>query len=150
MQQEARLASRHHAIAVRDGKKQSNLRPVTEANLHASAHGQAFERTVFALSELGRFPVDLVERALLDKGEDMILILAKAVGCSWTTAKGLLTMYVAERNLQPDNLPAAFERYKKLTQQTACKVIDFYRQRMELRMQKNAQRGEENAESVPA
>jgi uncharacterized protein (DUF2336 family) len=149
MQQEVRMASRHHAVAVRDGRRRSNLRPVTEANIHASAHGQAFERTVFALSELGRFPADLVERALLDKGEDMILILAKAVGCSWTTAKGLLTMYVAERNLQPGDIAAAFERYKKLTRETACKVLSFYQVRMQLRMLQNAQQ-EKNVGSAPA
>jgi hypothetical protein len=28
----------------------------------------------------------------------MILILAKAAGCSWITVKELLLMYVAERN----------------------------------------------------
>jgi hypothetical protein len=48
--------------------------------------------------------VDFVERALIDKGEDMILILAKAADCSTTTVKELLLMYVAERNLQSDEL----------------------------------------------
>ena len=64
---------------------------------------------MIALVKLGRFPADLVERALLDKGEDMILILAKAAGCSWTTVKELLLMHVAERDLQPDDLAQFFE-----------------------------------------
>ena len=60
--------------------------------MHAPAHAQEFTRTAIALAKLGRFPVDLVERALIDKGEDMILILARAAGCSWITVKELLLM----------------------------------------------------------
>jgi hypothetical protein len=88
---------------------------------------------VIALSKLGRFSVDLAERALLDKGEDMILILAKAAGCSWITAKELLLMYAAERNPQPDELTRTFERYNKLTQEAARQIVDFYGQRVKVR-----------------
>lgn len=136
MQREVRATSRGHTAAVRNAKFQSTVRAFTEANIHGPARAQEFERTVVALARLGRFPVDLVERALLDKGEDMILILAKAAGCSWTTARELLLMYVAERELQPKDLALAFERYKKLTQETARKVINFHERRLELRGQR--------------
>ena len=139
MQHEARKASDPYAAAMRDAKRCFNVSPFTEANIHAPAHAQEFERTVIALAKLGRFPVDLVERALLDKGEDMILILAKAAGCSWTTLKELLLMYVAERNLQPHDLALAFERYKKLAPETARNVINFYSRHMKLRTRKNPQ-----------
>ena len=72
---------------------------------------------MIALSKLGRFPVDLAERGLLDKGEDMILVLAKAAGCSWVTAKEWLLMYTAERDPQPEALTRTFERYSKLTRE---------------------------------
>jgi len=138
IQREARRASRRYAVALRDANSCCNARPVTEANVHAPAHAQEFERTVIALAKLGRLPVDLAERALLDKGADMILILAKAAGCSWTTTKELLLMYVAERNLQPDDLAQVFERYKKLTRETARNIVDFYMQRVKSRMEENA------------
>lgn len=135
MQQEVREASRRHAVAMRDATRCFNVRPFTEANIHAPAHSQEFARTAVALSKLGGFPVDLVERALLDKGEDMILILAKAAGCSWTTARELLLMHVAERNLQPSDLDRAFERYRKLTKETARNVVTFHQGRLTRRMQ---------------
>lgn len=135
LQQEARNKSRRHATALRDGNRCFNAQPFTEATIHARAHAQEFARTVIALVKLGRFPVDLVERALLDKGEDMILILAKAAGCSWTTVKELLMMYVAERNLQADDLARTFERYTKLTPETARNIVNFYGQRVKLRKQ---------------
>jgi uncharacterized protein (DUF2336 family) len=136
LQQEVRKGSRRHATALRDANRCFNVQPFTEANIHARAHAQEFARTAIALVKLGRFPADLVERALLEKGEGMTLILAKAAGCSWTTVKELLLMYVAERNLQPDDLARTFERYAKLTQETARNIVNFYGQRVKLRTQR--------------
>jgi uncharacterized protein (DUF2336 family) len=133
LQQDARKTSQRFAKALRDANRSFNAQPFTEANVHAPAHAQEFTRTVIALSKLGRFPVDLVERALIDKGEDMILILAKAAGCSWITVKELLLMYVAERNPQPDELTRTFDRYTKLTQEAARQIVDFYGQRLKVR-----------------
>jgi Uncharacterised protein conserved in bacteria (DUF2336) len=133
LQVEARNVSRRFASALRDANRSFNAQPFTEANVHAPAHAQEFTRTVIALSKLGRFSVDLAERALLDKGEDMILILAKAAGCSWITAKELLLMYAAERNPQPGEMTRTFERYNKLTQEAARQIVDFYGQRVKVR-----------------
>jgi len=141
LQQEVRNGSRPYAAALRDANRCFNAQRFTEATLHARAHAQEFTRTAIALAKLGRLPADLVERALLDKGEDMILVLAKAAGCSWTTAKELLLMYVAERNLQPDDLARTFERYAKLTQETARNIVNFYGQRVKLRSQSVRGRG---------
>jgi uncharacterized protein (DUF2336 family) len=137
MQHEVRKASDRYAVAVHDAKVNFNVRPLTEANVRAPAHAQEFEQTVVTLSKLGRFPVDLVERALLYKGEDMILILAKAAGCTWATVKEMLLMYVAERDLRSDDLARASARYNKLTEDTARNIINFYGRHMKLRAQKN-------------
>jgi len=93
---EVRKASQRYAVARRDVNRRFNASPLTEDSVHSRAHAQEFERTVSALAKVGRLPVDLVERALLDKNEDMVLVLAKAAGCSWTTVKELLLMYVGE------------------------------------------------------
>lgn len=111
----------------------STCRPIREASVHGPAHAQDFEKTVVALARLGVFSVDLVERALLDEGEDMVLLLSKAAGCSWTTARELLLMYAANRSLKPDDMTRAFERYKKLSQETARNIVNFYERRMNLR-----------------
>jgi len=63
----------------------------------------------------------------------MVLLLAKAAGCSWVTARELLQMYTAKRSLTPDDLAQAFERYKKLTQETARSIVQFHEQRMKQR-----------------
>lgn len=126
MQREVRDASQEHAVATREAKRRFSVRGITEASVHAPARAQEFEKTVIALARLGRFSVDLVERALVDQGEDMILLLAKAAGCSWTTTRELLLMYAANRNLAPDNITRAFERYKKLSRATAQNIVSFH------------------------
>jgi uncharacterized protein (DUF2336 family) len=133
MQREVRKTSQAHVAAVREAKRRFNVRSISEASVHGPAHAQDFEKTVVALSRLGVFSVDLVERALLDEGEDMVLLLAKAAGCSWTTARELLLMYAANRNLKPDDITLAFERYRKLSQQTARNIVAFYERRLKLR-----------------
>jgi hypothetical protein len=117
---------------VREAQRRFNVRPITEASVHGPTHAQDFEKTVVALARLGVFSVDLVERALLDEGEDIVLLLAKAAGCSWTTARELLLMYVANRSLRPDDITRAFERYRKLNE-TARNIVAFYERRMVLR-----------------
>jgi len=138
MQREVREASHEYSAAMRNAKRRFKHQPVSEVNVHGPARAHEFERTAVALAKLGCLPLDLVERALLDEGEDMILILGKAAGCSWSTVRELLLMYAAQRRLQPDDLARAFERYRKLGQNTARKVIALYRKRVDLRAQKSA------------
>ncbi|HEY1472612.1 MAG TPA: DUF2336 domain-containing protein [Pseudolabrys sp.] len=133
IQRDVRAASPEHALAARDANKRFKLHPVMEAHVHSPAHAQEFEKAVVALSKLGNFPVDLVERALLDEHEDMILILAKAAGCSWTTARELSQMRAAERNMKHEDVAQAFERYKKLNQETARNILNFYGRRRQSR-----------------
>jgi uncharacterized protein (DUF2336 family) len=126
MQRDARAGSEAHAAAARDAKSRFRLTGATEAAVHAPARAQEFEKTVVALSRLGRFPLDLVERALLDEGDDMVLLFAKAAGCSWTTTRELLTMYAANRNLSPDDVTCSFERFEKLSRKTAQSIVAFH------------------------
>jgi uncharacterized protein (DUF2336 family) len=138
MQREAREASQEFSDAARNVKRRHNADGITEANIHTPAHAQEFERTVAALAKFGHFPVDLVERALLDEGDDMILILAKAAGCSWTTVRELLSMYAAKRRLDTEGLSQACDRYKRLSQQTARNIVAVHEQRMKRRARENA------------
>ena len=138
MQREARESSHEFSAAARSAKRRFRRQPVSEANVHAPAQTQEFERTTVALAKLGCLPIDLVERALLDQGEDMILILAKAAGCSWSTVRELLQMYAAKRRLQADDFGRLCERYQKLGQETARSIVNFYKKRVELRSQNGA------------
>jgi hypothetical protein len=75
---------------------------------------------------------------LLDEGEDMILVLAKAAGCSWTTVRELLLMYAAKRRLDPDDLMQICDRYKRLSQQMARNIVSVHERRMKRRAVEHA------------
>jgi len=139
MQREAREASQEHSDASRNVKRRHNADRITEANIHGPAHAQEFERTAVALAKYARFSIDLVECALLDEGDDMVLILAKAAGCSWTTARELLAMFAAKRRMTPDDFTRACDRYKKLSQKIARNIVEVHEQRMKRRARENAQ-----------
>src|SRR5262249_27848997 len=126
MRREVREPSRHHAVATRDAKRRFKAHRITEANVHGPAQSNDFEKTVVALTMLGRFPVDLVERALLDEGTDLVLILARAAGCSWLTAKALLLMTAAKRRLSEAALQKACVSFERLSEETAKRVLKFH------------------------
>jgi uncharacterized protein (DUF2336 family) len=129
MTQEVREASRPHVKAVRDGQWRRRAESSLAVNVHAPATAQRFDRTVVALARLGRFPYYLVERALLDHGTDMLLILARAAGCSWITTKALLRMYASKRTLSQPELARAFAKFERLSPKTARMVVAFHERR---------------------
>jgi hypothetical protein len=75
---------------------------------------------------LGRFPVDPVERGLLDRNPDILLILARAANCSQLTAKALLLMRAADRGMSPHDIEAALAGFDRIGSSTAKRVIDYY------------------------
>jgi uncharacterized protein (DUF2336 family) len=138
MQREVREASRHHVGASRDARHLFRAHALSETHVHRPATSQQFEKTAVALSLLGPFPIDLVERALIDKGTDMILILVRATGCSWTTAKAILLMHAAGRGLSQQDMQAALKSFEGLTPGTAQRVVKFYERRGNRAVEANA------------
>jgi len=128
-QREARESSPRFTRAARDFRRMFKGHRISERNVHGPARAQNFEKTALALSTLGLLPIDVVERALLDKGTDKILILAKAAGCSWTTTKEMLTMHTADRGLSKQDIENAFKSYELLRRETARRVVKFYERR---------------------
>ena len=152
MQREVRDASRRHAVAARDAKHLFRSHRLSEMNVHAAACAQQFAKTAAALSMLGPFPIDLVERVLIDKGSETVLILAKAAGCSWTTTKAILIMQAAGRGLSQQDLDGACLRFERLNRETAQRVVKFYERRSKLAADKASGTpvGPEDAELQPA
>ena len=138
MQREVRDASRRHKVAARDARHLFRSHRLSEVNVHAAACAQQFAKTAAALSMLGPFPIDLVERVLIDKGSETVLILAKAAGCTWTTTKAILIMQAAGRRLSQQDLDEAYMRFERLSRQTAQRVVKFYERRNRLAAEKDS------------
>jgi uncharacterized protein (DUF2336 family) len=127
--EDVRGSSREHARAVAKVKRLHKTGQFSEADLHAYAGAHDFERAAVALAALGEFPIDLVERALVDRSTDLILILCRAARCCRATARAVLTMHTADRRLSPMDLTAALSQYDRLQPATARSALEFYRLR---------------------
>jgi uncharacterized protein (DUF2336 family) len=101
-----------------------------EADVHGFARERRFEETVVALAILCGVEIDVVERALLDPGHEIMLILSKLAGFSSTTAKALLLFKAADRGMSAQDLDRALLSYGRLRSDTARRVISFYRARL--------------------
>lgn len=123
---EVRIRSPDHAKARRKVKRIKYWRELREANVHAFARAQNFEHTVMALSVLAGCPIEMAERAVLHENPGVVQILAKAAGCSWTTAKALLLMKAAGRRMSAKDLDLARENFERLEAGTAKRVLEFY------------------------
>jgi hypothetical protein len=127
---EARNASRDFAAANDAVERQNRIRRIGEAEIYQYARERKFEETAIALSLLCDTPIDVVERALLDPGAEIVLILAKVAGLSSTTTKAILLLRAADRGMSAKDLEQALSSFNRLQPDTARRVLGFFRTRV--------------------
>lgn len=129
MRSEIRNASPDYAAAKAQVGELHRARRLDENMVYQFARARQFEHTVIALSLICEIEVDVVERALLEPGGEVSLILAKFAGLSWTTAKAILLLQAADRGISAQDLEQAMSSFMRLQPQTAQRVLGFYRTR---------------------
>jgi uncharacterized protein (DUF2336 family) len=127
---DVRNSSRDHAKARARIKRLRRTGQFSEADIHTFANAQDFERVAIALAALGDFPIELVERALLDKSPDLILILGKAAQCCRATVRSMLLMKSAGRCMSAMDLDETLSHFERLKVKTARSALEFYRLRL--------------------
>ena len=100
-----------------------------EKQLHAFAGEGSFEKVTLALSLLCELPIGVVERALVQKQTDQILVMAKAIGLSWVTTVALLLLQAGVNGSSRQQLDQCFASFSKLQTKTALTALQFYRMR---------------------
>jgi uncharacterized protein (DUF2336 family) len=126
---ETRNSSPAFAAAEAAVARQNRIRRIGEAEIHQYARDRKFEETAIALSLLCDTPIDVVERALLDPGAEIVLILAKVAGLSSTTTKAVLLLRAADRGMSTEDLEQALTSFNRLQPDTAKRVLGFFRTR---------------------
>jgi uncharacterized protein (DUF2336 family) len=127
---ETRKVSRNYmqaTVAVEAAMQNGRL---GEPEVYQLARERRFEETTVALSLLCKVEIDLVERALNDRGHEIILILARLAGFSWTSAKAILLLKCTDRGISAQDLDGAMHSYVNLQPETARRVLDFYHTRL--------------------
>jgi uncharacterized protein (DUF2336 family) len=130
MREESRHTSPDFAAAQESVERQNRIRRIGEADVYEYARDRKFEETAIALSIMCDTPIDVVERALLDPGAEIILILAKVAGLSQSTTKAILLLRAADRGMSAKDLDQALTSFNKLQTDTARRVLSFFRARV--------------------
>jgi uncharacterized protein (DUF2336 family) len=126
---ETREASADYADAKAQVEALFRNRQLNEEAIHSFARERRFEHVVIALSLICDVEIDVVERAMLDPGAEVALILAKYANLSWTSAKAILLLQTAERGMSAQDLDQAMSNFSRLQPETARRVLGFYRTR---------------------
>jgi len=100
-----------------------------ESEVAAFARAGNFEETAVAVATLCDVPLEAVEQAFLGKGWEPILILAKAAGFSWETAKYILRLCAGGMPMSPEDRDSAQAHFGKLQVATAQRILRFYKVR---------------------
>lgn len=100
-----------------------------EARILRFAAAKDFDRTAVALALVLELPINLVERSLVQKRFEQLLVFAKAAGFSWETAKALLLLKAGQSDFAHAELDQCFATFSRLQQKTATTALEFYRLR---------------------
>jgi uncharacterized protein (DUF2336 family) len=88
-----------------------------------------FEETTAALSLLCNLPIEVVERAMAQDSAEPALILAKAAGLSWETARAILALRAGKNGVPPEEFERNLANFAKLKSTTAQYVVRYQRMR---------------------
>ena len=122
-------ASKDYFTAKRTVGKLHQWGELTEDKVFEFAHSLKFNETAVALSLLCSLPIDVVERALIDKSRESILILARALNFSWTTTMALLFLGAPNYRITAGDLDRMKIDFFRLNVETSQRVLTVYRSR---------------------
>ena len=117
------------AAARAEVERQHRIRPIGDAEIYLYARDRKFAETAAGLSILCDIPFEVVERALLDPGAELVLILAKVAGLSLATTRVILLFRAGDRGIPSSAIEEALESFERLRPEAAQRVLSFFRTR---------------------
>jgi len=128
IQVKAAAASRNYAAAQAAVEQLRAAGRLTEGEVEAFARAGKFEETAVGLALLASLPIDVIERAMVQDREG-VLIVARASGLAWSTVKAILLLCADKGGISPQTLEQCRELFNKLKRETAQQVIAFQQNR---------------------
>jgi uncharacterized protein (DUF2336 family) len=122
-------ATKNYFSAKRTVGKLHEHGQLDEDKLFEFAHSLKLEETTVALSILCTLPVHVVERALVDKNREVVLVLARALDLSWYTTMALLFLGAANYRITVSDLDMMKREFVRLNVNTSRQVLKTYQSR---------------------
>jgi hypothetical protein len=121
--------SRTYFVAKRVVTTQFQQGNLNENSISGYARAHRLEEVTIGLSLLCSLPGDVIERAVLDKNRETLLILAKALEFSWATTMSLLFLGAKDHRITAHELRELESEFSRLNVDTSRSVLEFYRSR---------------------
>jgi uncharacterized protein (DUF2336 family) len=125
----AKAAPRSFATAMKAVRALHQERKLTEADVLEYARAGKYDETIAALATICSVPVEVVDRLMSGDRHDPILILARAAGFGWETARVIITARPGAKGTSTQAIEAAKENFDRLTAATAQRVVRFWQVR---------------------
>jgi uncharacterized protein (DUF2336 family) len=122
-------ASKSYFVAKKLVATQHQYGHLNESSISEYARFHRFEETTIGLSLLCSLPTDVIERALVDRKREMVLVLAKALDFSWATTMSLLFLGAPDHRITAQDLNNMKVDYDRLNVETSRSVLKFYQSR---------------------
>jgi len=136
--------SRSYFVAKRVVATQHRQGNLNENSISGYARSHKFEEVTIGLALLCSLPGDVIERALIDRNREMLLVLAKALDFSWATTMSLLFLGAKDHRITAQDLTDLEAEYGRLNVKTSRSVLEFYQSR------KNAGGADSDAKRQPS
>jgi uncharacterized protein (DUF2336 family) len=121
--------SRSYFVAKRLVTKQHQQGNLNENSISGYARSHKFDEVTIGLSLLCALPGDVIERALVDRNREMLLVLAKALDFSWATTMSLLFLGAKDHRITARDLSDLESEFGRLNVETSRSVLEFYQSR---------------------
>jgi len=114
--------------AIRLAQMMKETGRLNEAELIRYARQQKYSEAVAVLAAICGAPYELIDRLMHSDRSDALLVPCKAAGLSWNAVRALLEMG-ARGSVGEHDIETASSEFKKLSQQTAGRVLRFWQVR---------------------
>jgi uncharacterized protein (DUF2336 family) len=121
--------SRSHFVAKRVVATQHQQGNLNENSISLYARSHKIDEVTIGLSLLCGLPGDVIERALLDRNREMLLILSKALDFSWATTMSMLFLGAKGHRITAKDLKDLESEFGRLNLETSRSVLEFYQSR---------------------
>jgi uncharacterized protein (DUF2336 family) len=121
--------SRSYYVAKRVVTTQHRQGNLNEDSISLYARSHKLDEVTIGLSLLCALPADVIERAVLDKNRETLLILVKALDFSWATTMSLLFLGAKDHRITAKELSSLEKEFGRLNIKTSRSVLEFYQTR---------------------
>ena len=122
-------ASRSYYVAKRLVATQHQHGNLNENSIYDYARSHKLDEVTIGLSLLCALPSDVIERAVLDKNREMLLVLTKALDFSWATTMALLFLGAKDHRITALELTDLENQFAHLNVETSRSVLELYQTR---------------------